>query len=75
MATGKRPYFGADDVPPLLDGELEDIREEAKEVCGLDWLVTPNARFGGRSPQEIIDAHQEYWVRDVVRSIKHGDFS
>jgi hypothetical protein len=73
--TSKGPYFKASDVPPQTKDELSDIRREADAVCGPDWLVTPNARFGGRSPKEIIEAKQGFWVRDVIRSIKHGDIS
>jgi hypothetical protein len=75
MSSNKGPHFKASNVPPLTKDELPDIRRKASEVCGPDWVVTPNARFGGRSPKEIIDANQEFWVRDVIRSIKHGDFS
>ena len=71
----ERPYFRADNVRPRSEDELPNIQQEASEVCGPDWLITPNARFGGRSPKEIIDAKQEFWVRDVIRSIKHGDIS
>jgi uncharacterized protein (DUF2384 family) len=74
MPAKSRPFFTSDDVRPSK-GELADIKREAREVCGADWLITPNTRFGGRSPLEVIDSNQAFWVRDVVRSIKHGDFS
>jgi uncharacterized protein (DUF2384 family) len=70
-----RPYFTADDIPRRAEDEQRDIESEAREVCGPDWLITPNVRFGGRSPMEVIKADQGFWVRDVVRSIKHGDIS
>jgi uncharacterized protein (DUF2384 family) len=75
MTKDKRPYFSAGDSAELVEGELRDIRSEAERVCGADWLITPNVRFGGQSPIEVISAGKEYWVRDVLRSIKHGDFS
>jgi Protein of unknown function (DUF2384) len=56
----------------LFEGESRDIYEEVRRVLGSDdgsvWLREPNVRFGGKAPQDIIKAGQEFWVRDVLRS-------
>jgi hypothetical protein len=75
MKSRTPPYFTEKDVPRLLDGEDPDIRREAEEVAGVDWLVTPNIRLGGRTPEQAIQDNQEFWVRDILRSIKSGGFS
>jgi hypothetical protein len=61
------------DLPdlPLLEGENQDLRQEARDVIGEWWLKTPNVRLGGRTPDDVISAHRGAWVRDIVRSIKH----
>jgi hypothetical protein len=75
MTNSVPPYFSDSDVPPPLDGEDPDIRKEAEQVAGPDWLKTPNPRFGGRKPEEVINDNKGYWVREVLRSIKYGEFS
>jgi hypothetical protein len=59
----------------VLEGEKEDIRQEAIDVAGEEWLYSKNVRFGGRTPMDVIHDGQEWWVRDVLRSIKHIGFS
>jgi hypothetical protein len=56
---------------PLLDGEREDIRDEATEVVGEAWLFTPNANFGGRTPEEAIRLGYAHLVRNNLRLIKY----
>jgi len=56
---------------PLLEGENEDLRQEARDVIGEWWLKTPNVRLGGRTPDDVISAHRGALVRDIIRSIKH----
>ena len=56
---------------PLYDGELLDIRAEVQRVLGEDaaeWLHEPNTRFGGKSPEQVIQDGEAFWVRDVLRS-------
>jgi uncharacterized protein (DUF2384 family) len=55
----------------LLDGENPDIREEARDIAGEQWLHEPNSRLMGRTPEELIGSPQEVLVRDVLRSLKH----
>jgi hypothetical protein len=56
----------------LYDGEEEDIRAEIRRVLGFDdaaeWLRTPNVRFGGLTPEAVIESGQVGWIRDVLRS-------
>jgi hypothetical protein len=59
----------------LLEGEKEDVRQEAIDVAGEEWLYSQNIRFGGRTPMDVIRDDQEEWVRDVLRSIKYVGFS
>ena len=75
MPKTSPPYFDENDIPHLLDGEDPDIRKEAERVAGPDWLKTPNARLGGRTPAQAIQDNQTFWVRDILRSIKYGEFS
>ena len=75
MPRSSPPYFDENDIPRLLDGEDPDIRKEAERVAGADWLKTPNSRLGGRTPEQAIQANQTFWVRDILRSIKYGEFS
>jgi uncharacterized protein (DUF2384 family) len=44
-------------------------------VAGPGWLTTPNSRLGGRTPEQAIQDNQTFWVRDILRSIKYGEFS
>jgi hypothetical protein len=56
----------------LYEGESRDIHDEVRRVLGdeywAEWLRVPNVRFGGKAPEEIIKAGEEFWVRDVLRS-------
>jgi hypothetical protein len=57
---------------PLFEDEEGDVRAEARRVLGPEdgdqWLHEPNSCFGGRTPDEVIDAGRGFWVRDVLRS-------
>jgi hypothetical protein len=75
MPKTSPPYFDENDIPHLLDGEDPDIRKEAEQVLGPDWVKTPNSRLGGRTPEQAIQDDQTFWVRDILRSIKYGEFS
>ena len=56
----------------LYEGEEYDVRDEVRRVLGPEdgegWLQEPNPRFGGKTPNDVIHAGQEFWVRDVLRS-------
>lgn len=58
------------DLPPL-EGEWEDIRREAMELFGENWLSEPNANFGWKTPNEVIDLGYAYLVRNNVRLVKY----
>jgi Protein of unknown function (DUF2384) len=60
---------------PLLDGENADIRQEAIDVVGEEWLTAPNAYFGGATPDDVIDSGHVYLVRNSLRIIRHVGFS
>jgi hypothetical protein len=63
-----------DDLP-LLEGENPDVRQEAVEVVGEDWLHTPNSYFGGATPEAVINKGHRYLVRNSLRIIKYVGFS
>ena len=56
----------------VYEGEEGDIHAEVERVLGEEvaahWLHQPNARFAGKTPQQVIESGEEYWVRDVLRS-------
>lgn len=66
--AGSGPLHG--DLPPL-EGEKEDIREEVAEVVGEDWLLEPNANFGGKTPEDVIRLGYAHLVRNSLRLIKY----
>lgn len=39
------------------------------------WLRTPNTRFGGRAPGELIGTPNEWFLRNTALSLKYGIFS
>src|SRR4051812_43301034 len=57
---------------PIYEDESRDIYAEVWRVLGegnaTEWLQEPNTRFGGRTPQQVIEDGEEHWVRDVLRS-------
>ena len=59
----------------LFKGENPDILKELREVLDGDldtWLDTPNERFMGRAPRELIGTSREIHVRNWIRRVKHG---
>ena len=56
---------------PLLEGEKRDLREEAAEVVGEEWLSTPNVNFGWKTPDEVIKLGYAYLVRNNIRLMKY----
>ena len=60
---------------PLLPGEKADIRQEAVEVAGEQWLYAPNAFLEGQSPEDAINAGRPAVVRNFLRTIKYVGFS
>ena len=66
---GIRPDWKS--LGPLFEGEKQDVHAEVRRVLGEEaamWLREPNIRFGGKSPEQIIETGEEFWVRDVLRS-------
>ncbi len=62
----------------IYEGEHDDIHEEVRRVLDTEadgWLHEPNVRFGGRTPEQVIQDGEQYWVRDVLRSYEHGGMS
>jgi hypothetical protein len=54
----------------LLPGEHKDIRIDLQEMlANADvWLATPNSKFSGRRPLDLIGAPDEQLLRDMLRS-------
>ena len=64
-------------VPELLPDESPDILEDLATVLADPdaWLDTPNSLFGVR-PRDLLGTPRGVQlVRNMIRSIKHGDFS
>ncbi len=59
---------------PLLPGEPADIVLDAASIVADTerWLDTPNIQLLGRSPREMIGTEDEWLLRNLIRSVKHG---
>lgn len=69
------PYYSAEDLGPLWEDEHPDIVEDIKEMfpdAWMEWITSPNIRFGSKTPLEIIQQGKAHWIREVLRSIKCG---
>lgn len=55
---------------------ISDLASEVFENSSI-WLDSPHPLLGGQSPNELIRAGTtgETFVRNLLRSIKHGQFS
>jgi hypothetical protein len=54
-----------------------DIFELIEEVVPdpEQWIDSPNAHFGAKTPRKAIEGGEEPFVRNLVLSIKYGMFS
>jgi hypothetical protein len=61
----------------LLPGEDADIVKEPENQIpdASTWLDTPNSRFGGDKPRDLIGTDRKWNLRNVLRAIKYGQFS
>jgi len=61
----------------LLPGEHKDILIDVLDLIPDPdaWLDTPNARFAGDKPRELIGTDREWNLRNMLRAIKYGQFS
>jgi uncharacterized protein (DUF2384 family) len=55
----------------LLPGEHLDIRIDVRDLLANadDWLATPNTKFGGRRPSDLIATADEHFLRETLRSV------
>ena len=42
---------------------------------GAEWIKTPNTKFLGRTPEEMIGTPEEPALRNFVFNVKDGNFS
>ena len=78
LAAGLANFFIRHQLPlaasTLFDDEMDDLKNEVGTV--LDdpdtWLNTPNDRFAGKKPIDLIGTKEEQQLRDLIRAIKHG---
>jgi hypothetical protein len=42
---------------------------------GAEWIKTPNTKFLGRAPEELIGTPEEASLRNLVFNVKDGNFS
>ncbi|MBI3756438.1 MAG: DUF2384 domain-containing protein [Deltaproteobacteria bacterium] len=78
LAEGLANFFMRHQLPlaasTLFDDEVDDLKTEVGTI--LDdpdsWLHTPNDRFAGKKPIDLIGAKEEQQLRDLIRAIKHG---
>ena len=50
-------------------------RELILKILGEEWLTTPNTKFLGRAPEELIGTPEEASLRNLVFNAKDGNFS
>ncbi len=50
-------------------------RELILKILGEEWLTTPNTKFLGRAPAELIGTPEEAPLRNLVFNAKDGNFS
>jgi pimeloyl-ACP methyl ester carboxylesterase len=78
LAAGLANFFIRHQMPltasTLFDDEMDDLKNEVGTV--LDdpdtWLNTPNDRFAGKKPIDLIGTKEEQRLHDLIRAIKHG---
>jgi hypothetical protein len=68
-STAKKPKVEIDPDEKL------STRELIIKVLGEEWLTTPNSRFGGQKPEELIGKYEEAALRNLVFNYKDGAFS
>jgi hypothetical protein len=42
---------------------------------GAEWLKTPNSKFGGQAPEELIGTQFDHVLRNIAFNVKYGCFS
>jgi hypothetical protein len=55
----------------LMRGEHTDIRIDVQELLtnADEWVATPNSKFAGRCPLDLIGTPDEQLLRDTLRSV------
>ena len=78
LAAGLADFFIHHQLPlsasDLFEGEMHDLKAEAGTIVDDpdSWLNTPNDRFAGKKPIDLIGTNKEQRLRDLLRAIKHG---
>ena len=58
---------------PTTEKETDIVAELRGLLDNADaWLDTPNDRFGGRPPRELLGTEREQQLRDLVQGVKLG---
>ena len=62
---------------PLLPDESDDILVDVMNTIpnAALWLDTPNPRFGLGTPRSVIGTDQEWFLRNMVRMVRYGQYS
>jgi len=70
MSSTPKPQPRIAPALALLAGEHPDITTDIRaRIDNADqWLVTPNAALGGRTPKELIGTPYEVFIRDILRA-------
>jgi hypothetical protein len=42
---------------------------------GAEWLKTPNSKFGGQKPEELLGTDVDHVLRNMAFNVKYGCFS
>ena len=78
LAAGLADFFIHHQLPlsasDLFEGEMHDLKAEVGTIVDDPdgWLNTPNDRFAGKKPIDLIGTNEEQRLRDLIRAIKHG---
>jgi hypothetical protein len=62
---------------PLLPDEADDILVDVANVIpnAEQWVDAPNAHFGLETPRSVIGTDQEWFLRNMLRMVKYGQYS
>ena len=69
------PYSSADHIETFVV-RVPRANADPRDMTTI-WLSTPNATFGGRCPQELLDGDQDQraFLESILSSLEDGAFS
>jgi hypothetical protein len=75
LAPGFHPDAPIHQPPKLLPWESPNVVDDVQLLWGDSadaWLDSPNPRFGGRKPRELVGTEDEFSLREMLRAVRYG---